>query len=197
MTREPGTQAGGGVDPKIGALVRHARLLQGLTMNELAERVGCDTSMISKIEADKNSPSIAMLHRIAGALNHDLASFFADGTNSAPFVVKSGERPTSPTNDPRGGAGLSYERLVPFGGSNYLDGNIHRVEPGGVRSDQITCRGETIGYIIEGTVELNIEETRYILNAGDSFFFKNHLTSSYRNVGLSCAKVLWVNTPRI
>ncbi len=197
MTREPGTQAEWGVDPKIGARVRHARLLQGLTMNGLAERVGCDTSMISKIEADKNSPSIAMLHRIAGALNHDLASFFAEEANSSPFVSKSDERSISSSDEYCGGVGLSYESLVPISGSNHLDGNIHTIEPGSKSSDHITRRGETIGYIIKGTVELKIEGKTYLLNTGDSFFFKNYLTSSCCNVGSSCAKVLWVSTPRI
>jgi hypothetical protein len=44
---------------------------------------------------------------------------------------------------------------------------------------------------------LTIEGTRYLLSTGDSFFFKNHLTNSYRNPGPSKARVLWVNTPQV
>ena len=32
-------------------------------------------------------------------------------------------------------------------------------------------------------IELTIEATTYTLSAGDSFFFKNHLTNSFRNPG--------------
>ena len=49
--------------------------------------------------------------------------------------------------------------------------------------------------MIEGQVELTVEATTYLLAAGDSFFFKNHLTNSYRNPGTGAARVLWVNTP--
>ncbi len=37
--------------------------------------------------------------------------------------------------------------------------------------------------MIEGQIELTIENSPYTLSAGDSFSYKNHLTSSYRNPG--------------
>ena len=86
---------------------------------------------------------------------------------------------------------------MPFGAGNLLEGNIHVVEPGGVKHDPTTHQGETIGYVIEGNLELTIEGTLYLLHTGDSFFFKNHLTNSYRNPGASEARVLWINTPQV
>ena len=152
-------------------------------------------SMISRIETDKASPSIAMLHRIVVALNHDLSSFFSFELHSSPFVVKDGDRPTSTTDTIRGGTGISYERLVPSGTGNLLQGSIHRIVPGGEKTDRITHRGETVGYVIEGTLELTIGEVTQQLSRGDSFFFKNRLASSYRNLSLSMTRVLLVNTP--
>ena len=197
MAADKGKQGGRNDGLQIGARVRHARLLEGIRIRELAERVGCAESMISKIESDKVSPSITMLHRIAAALNRDLPSFFGADINSPAFVLKDGDRPTSPTDAIRGGTGILYERLVPFGGGNLLEGNIHRIEPGGEKVDQITHQGETVGYVIEGTLELTIEETTYRLDTGDSFFFKNHLTNRYRNTGSALTKIMWVNTPQI
>jgi transcriptional regulator with XRE-family HTH domain len=182
---------------QIGARVRHARLLEGIRIRDLAERVGCAESMISKIENEKVAPSIAMLQRIVEALNRDLPSFFGADISSPGIVQKEGERPVSHTDAIRGGSGVSYERLVPFGGGNLLEGNIHRIEPGGEKADQITHQGETVGYLIAGELELMIEDRTYHLTAGDSFFFKNHLTNRYRNPGPSLTKVIWVNTPQI
>jgi transcriptional regulator with XRE-family HTH domain len=182
---------------QIGARVRHARLLEGIRIRELADRVGCAESMISKIENDKVAPSIAMLQRIVEALNRDLRSFFGIDISSPGMVQKQGERPFSHTDAIRGGSGVSYERLVPFGGGNLLEGNIHRIEPGGEKIDQITHQGETVGYLVEGEPELTIENTTHHLTAGDSFFFKNHLTNRYGNPGSTLAKVVWVNTPQI
>jgi transcriptional regulator with XRE-family HTH domain len=182
---------------QVGARLRHARLLEGIRIRELAERVGCAESMISKIENGKVAPSLTMLQRLVEALNRDLSSFFGTDINSPGLVQKQGERPISQTDAIRGGAGVSYERLVPFAAGNLLEANIHRIEPGGEKVDQITHQGETLGYVIEGELELSIESTTYKLNTGDSFFFKNHLTNRYRNPGTILTRVVWVNTPQI
>ncbi len=184
-------------DLQIGARLRHARLLEGIRIRELAERVGCAESMISKIENGKVAPSLTMLQRLVEALNRDLSSFFGADINSPGIVQKEGERPISTTDAIRGGKGVSYERLVPFAAGNLLEGNIHRIEPKGEKVDQITHQGETLGYVIEGELELTIETTVYKLSAGDSFFFKNHLTNRYRNTGTVLTRVVWVNTPQI
>jgi transcriptional regulator with XRE-family HTH domain len=184
-------------DLQIGARLRHARLLEGIRIRELAERVGCAESMISKVENGKVAPSLTMLQRLVEALNRDLSSFFGADINSPGIVQKEGERPISTTDAIRGGKGVSYERLVPFAAGNLLEGNIHRIEPKAEKIDQITHQGETLGYVIEGELELTIETTVYKLSAGDSFFFKNHLTNRYRNTGEVLTRVVWVNTPQI
>lgn len=182
---------------QVGARLKHARLLQGMRIRDLADKVGCAESMISKIENGKVSPSLVMLNRLVEALGRDLSSFFGVDISSPGIVQKAGERPTSDTDAIRGGKGVSYERLVPFAAGNLLEGNIHRIEPGAEKADPITHQGETLGYVIDGELELTIETTTYQLSTGDSFFFKNHLTNSYRNTGKTAARVIWVNTPQI
>ena len=182
---------------QVGARLKHARLLEGILIRELAERVGCDESMISKIENGKVAPSLAMLQKLVTALNRDLSSFFGADVNSPGLIQRKGERAVSMTDAIRGGSGVSYERLVPFAAGNLLEGNIHRIEPGGEKVDQITHQGETLGYLLEGELELTIESTTYTLREGDSFFFKNHLTNRYRNTGNVLVRLIWVNTPQI
>lgn len=182
---------------QVGARLKHARLLEGILIRELALRVGCTESMISKIENGKVEPSLQMLQRLVEALNRDLSSFFGAVIDSPGLVQKQGKRPISTTDAIRGGKGVRYERLVPFAAGNLLEGNIHLIDPGGEKVDLITHQGETVGYVIEGEVELTIEDTRYPLSSGDSFFFKNHLTNRYRNTGKTLARVIFVNTPQI
>lgn len=184
-------------DLQIGARVKHARILAGIRMRELAERVGCTESQISKIESGRVIPSVPMLQRLVEALGRDLASFFGADLNSPGIIQRAGQRPITTTDPIRGGQGVSYERLVPFGAGNLLEGNVHVIEPGGTKDDPITHQGETLGYVVEGQIELTIEATIYTLSAGDSFFFKNHLTNSYRNPGAVPARVIWVNTPQV
>jgi transcriptional regulator with XRE-family HTH domain len=184
-------------DLQIGARVRHARLLSGILMRELAERVGCTESTISKIESGRVVPSLPMLQRLIEALNRDFSSFFGADLNSPGLVQKAGQRPIIPTDPLRQGKGVSYERLVPFGAGNLLEANVHIIEPGGEKTDPITHQGESLGYLVEGQLELTIETSVYQLGPGDSFFYKNHLTTSYRNTGPTAARVVWINTPQV
>jgi transcriptional regulator with XRE-family HTH domain len=184
-------------DLQVGGRLRHARLLAGIRMRDLADKVGCTESMVSKIEAGRVVPSLPMLQRLVDALGRDLASFFGSDPSSPAMVLRNGQRPVAHTDPIREGQRVSYERLVPFGAGNLLEGNIHVVEPGGLKNDLITHQGETLGYVVEGQIELTVEATSYTLNVGDSFFFKNHLTNSYRNLGPITARVLWVNTPQV
>lgn len=182
---------------QIGGRLKHARMLSGVLMRELAEKVDCTESMISKIESGRVMPSLPMLQRIVDALGRDLASFFGSDPNSPGLIQRNGQRPMTTTDPIRKGQGVSYERLVPFGAGNLLEGNVHVIEPNGFKHDTITHQGETVGFVLEGQVELTIETTTYRLSDGDSFFFKNHLTNSYRNLGPGTARIVWVNTPQV
>jgi transcriptional regulator with XRE-family HTH domain len=184
-------------DLQIGARVKHARLLAGIRMRELAEKVGCTEGMISKIENGRVVPSLPMLQRLVEALDRDMTSFFGSDPHSPGIIQRARQRPVATTDPIRKGRGVKYERLVPFGAGNLLEGNIHVIEADGSKHDPITHQGETVGYVIQGHLELTIEGTQYVLNTGDSFFFKNHLTNSYRNPGPREARVLWVNTPQV
>ena len=184
-------------DLQIGARLKHARPLAGVRMRELADQVGCTEGMVSKIENARVVPSLPMLQRLVEALGRDLPSFFGANPDQPGVVLRARQCPIVTTDPIRDGRGIHYERLVPFGAGYLLEGNIHMVEPGGVKHDPITHQGETVGYVIEGTLELTIEGTLYLLHTGDSFFFKNHLTNSYSNPGAGETRVLWINTPQV
>ncbi len=167
-------------DLKIGERVKHARITAGVRMRELAEKIGCAESSISKIESGRVIPSLPMLQRIVEALGRDLSWFF--GSNPDGWIVqRASERRVVPGDPVHDGTGISYERMVSFAQGNILEANIHVVSPGGGREDRVTHPGETLGYVLEGQIELTIEDTAYLLSTGDSFSFRNRLTSRYHN----------------
>lgn len=166
-------------------------------MRDLAAAVGCDESMISKIEAGKVTPSLVLLDKVVVALDRDMASFFGLEIDEHKLVQTPGDRVRVAGDALRGGVGVSYERLVPLAAGNLLEGNIHNVERGGEKNDPITHQGEAVGYLLEGEIDLFIDGTTYHMKAGDSFFFKAHLTNGYRNTGTTTARIIWVNTPQV
>lgn len=48
--------------PSLSVRLRHARKVAGLTLKQVAVAAGCSESLISKLENDAASPSLAMLH---------------------------------------------------------------------------------------------------------------------------------------
>jgi transcriptional regulator with XRE-family HTH domain len=83
-------------------------------MKDLADKVGYDESMVSKIEAGKGMPSLPMLNRIVTALDRDLASFFGLEIDEHKLVQTSRDRILVTGDALRVGKGVSYERIVPL-----------------------------------------------------------------------------------
>ena len=57
------------VELRVGARLRHARLLSRMRLKDVAGRARCSESMLSKIENDLAVPSLTTLHRLCKALN--------------------------------------------------------------------------------------------------------------------------------
>lgn len=60
----------------VGALVRHHRKLQNISLAELSEKSGVHIARLSGIENGKDNPTIATMKHIADALNVPLNFFF-------------------------------------------------------------------------------------------------------------------------
>jgi transcriptional regulator with XRE-family HTH domain len=196
---KPGVRASTAVEEiRIGMRLKHARLVQGLRLHELAERLNCSESFLSKVENNKVRPSLAMLHQIVGALELNIAQLFADSTDEPTDqiqIVRANHRPIIRTHPLRSGPGIALERLVAITRGSLIEANIHCVEPGGHTDGVISHNGEEIGYLLQGQLELEVNGTWYTFKEGDSFFFHSNLPHGYRNPGKTLAKVLWMNSP--
>ena len=174
---------------RIGKRLRTQRRSLRMTLREVATSAGCSESMISKIEADKTSPSLATLHRIVAALGINMAYLFGEATPCS--VFREGERPVIQLK----GQLVKLERLVPDAPDRLLQANIHVVEAGGSSQGRISHEGEEMGYVLEGSIELTVDNDTFQLSAGDSFVFRSEQEHFYRNVRDEPARLLWVNTP--
>lgn len=183
------------VQLRIGVRLKHARKVMGLRLRELAERVGCSESFLSKIENDKVNPSLQMLHRIVTELNFTIGEILSQDIEENKVVMRAGERPTIRMVPGRRAEGTHLEWLIPPGDTRLLAGSIHSVDPGGGSLGTITHEGEEMGYLLEGELELEVDGKLYNLKPGDSFFFRSDLAHGYRNPGESLTRILWVNTP--
>lgn len=182
-------------DPaRVGAKLRARRRLLNLTLDQVATRAGCSESMLSKIETAKVNPSLTLLRRLAEALSVNVAALF-DDDGPAQVVHRAGQRPRLDDDVLRRGDGVVLERLVAGSPGVTLQANLHFVAVGGASDGLISHAGEEVGYVLEGVVELIVDDQRWRLQPGDSFHFRSERPHGYRNVGGTPARILWVNTP--
>ena len=180
---------------EIGSRLRHARLVKGLLLKELALRVGVSISLISKYENDKLLPPLTVLHSLVTELGTNIGALFEPHVAGASYIARAGQRPCIAAGGNRDAGGVTLERLVPHGKGQLLQGNIHIVAPGGGSMGPMQHDGDEFGYVLEGRVELRIDATLHELGPGDSFTFPSHLPHTYRNPGNEPARVIWINTP--
>ncbi|WP_293779558.1 XRE family transcriptional regulator [uncultured Oxalicibacterium sp.] len=173
----------------LGVRLRYARVIAGLTLLQVAQKAECSESLISKIERGSATPSLAMLHRLATALDTNISTLMSDQVPPAGPVLRQGERPIIKTGD------ISLERLVLPTRGGLLQANIHIVSPGGASDGQIEHVGEEVGYVLAGKLELRLGEESYLIGPGDTFTFQSSTPHGYRNVGKVEARILWVNSP--
>jgi transcriptional regulator with XRE-family HTH domain len=182
---------------RIGMRLKHARLLKGYTLKELAELVICSESMISKVENDKLRPSIAMLHRFAQALETNIASLISEPDPNIDLVtiVRGDQRPRIKVDPEANFGDIWLERVIPPSNGGLLQSHVLNLFPNAKSDGVIQHTGEELGFVITGQVELEVQGCVYQLNAGDSFFFPSSLPHGYHNKGKSVTRILWVNTP--
>ncbi|MFT7059073.1 MAG: transcriptional regulator with XRE-family HTH domain [Pseudorhodobacter sp.] len=178
----------------VGVTLRIRRRQLDLTLDDVATRAGCSESMLCKIETGKVNPSITLLRRLAQALSVNIAALFDD--QSVPEIVqRAGERPRLNDGSLSHGDGVVLERVIPHLTGVTLQADIHEVAPGGASDGLISHQGEEMGYVLEGLVELIVDDQRWRLEPGDSFYFSSERPHGYRNIGRTLARILWVNTP--
>jgi len=147
---------------KVGSKIRERRKSLGLTMRQLAQRVGVSYLTIHRVEMDKLSPSVALLSSIAEHLGQSILEFFDQGRLTivraeAARIIKSGK--------------LKLRLLVPKG----LIGEGISVSAGESQKGEIVGkhkhRGFELTYIIKGKHIFRYGSEDYELGGGDLIYF--------------------------
>jgi quercetin dioxygenase-like cupin family protein len=89
--------------------------------------------------------------------------------------------------------GFLYKRVLTHSVKNYpVDIVILELKKGARRTQMVKTDAYEYKYIIQGKVEYQVENEKYILNTGDSLFFDGRLGHKPANIGDEDAKILVV-----
>lgn len=182
-----------------GRRLKHARLMKGYTLKQLAERVDCSESMISKLENSRLSPSLAMLHRLAAALDTAVADLLLqDEEDDHDGVVTLFPASRFEVTDPEreeARAGVWFDRILPMGRDGLLQVQMLHLEPGAEQPRFLHHEGEELIFVLDGVLDVIVETRTYRIEQGAMIHFSSMLDHRYANTGDGTARAFWVNTP--
>lgn len=173
-----------------GDKIRRLRIKSGLTQDELAARAELPKGFISQIERDQVSPSVAMLSSLLSVLDTTMQEFFTERPPEK-IVFREEEMPEKQDEE----LGYSMLYLIPAARKIAVEPVLLTLEPGGTSEVYDPFEGEEFGYVLMGTVNLNLGSEVFRVRKGDSFYLSPSVSHFLSNVGRGTAKVLWLSTP--
>jgi transcriptional regulator with XRE-family HTH domain len=178
----------GAISVDVGVRLRELRQERGMSMRALARESGLSANALSMIERGRTSPSVSTLYKLADAMGIPITAFFREEPPKQDIVfVKAEERVRVPFM-----RGL-WEGL---GGESF----IGRVEPfmltleSGASSGPfgIVHSGHEFVLCLRGELEYEVENQRFILEAGDSLMFAAQLKHRWRNRSKKVCNAIFV-----
>jgi DNA-binding XRE family transcriptional regulator len=204
MAQESDTESTMRVDV-LGDRLRAARKAHGISLRELARRIGVSASLISQIETQKVHPSVSTLYSLASELGASVDELLFE---DAPIASKpSGEGwdflIDHPLMEPvqRGAdrhvmnldSGVRWERLTTEAvlGIDFL---YLVYQPGAESSRKDGMQrhtGREWGYVIEGTLHVTVGFDEHVLEPGDSVAFDSTVPHRLHNDGETEVRAIW------
>ncbi len=168
-----------------------------MTQKELAEQVGLTPSFISQLEKNLISPSLDSLLKLSEKLNTQPIYFLTDG-ESGPLqkmVIKPDERqdvqfPGLRTKD------IKLQLLVSDVLNRRMEPYLLIIKEGATIGRHFyNHKGDEFAYVIEGELEVEIQNQKQVLRDGDSLYIESALPSNWVNAGKKDALILWILSP--
>jgi len=184
--------------PDIGEQLRARRQELGLSLRQLAERLGGSASLISQIETGRANPSVSTLYQIVAELDVSLDELLFNERRGAD---RAGDPALQPGPIQRGNdrhrirlaSGVLWERLTTVSepGVEFL---YVIYEVGGASSPGDTFQrhsGHEWGYVISGELKVTIGFRDHVLEPGDSISLDSSTPHRLANMGDTPVHAIW------
>ncbi|MBZ9820449.1 XRE family transcriptional regulator [Mesorhizobium sp. CA4] len=181
-------------DRLLAGDIRALRRARGLTLAEIALKLGRSVGWVSQVERGLSIPSLGDLRAFASLFDVPISLFFSHDVpveQERGVVVRAGSRRSLGTSE----SGLVEELLSPdLGGSFEMLRSVFA--PGAELKTEARRPTEEAGYVASGTFEIEIDGVWHRLGEGDSFRFEGK-PFRWRNPGAEAAVVIWVVSPPV
>ena len=176
------------VSVDVGHRLRTLREERDISMRALARRSGLSANALSMIERGLTSPSVSTLYKLSSAMEVPITAFFRQEPDRKKIVfLKAAQRYRVPFLHGlwEGLGGESFTgRLEAFmltldsGGSSGPHGMLHT--------------GHEFVFCLRGSLEYEVDQEHFVLEAGDSLIFAAQLVHRWRNIGRNVVNAIIV-----
>jgi transcriptional regulator with XRE-family HTH domain len=192
----PGTLDGS----RIGGRLRAERERRGISLRELARRVGVSPSLVSQIELDRVNPSVSTLYALVTELGMTMGDVFGESRASertvAPQLLGAdglAERPQT-RRVIELASGVRWERLTPHSDRDVEF--LYVTYPVGAESCPedalMTHGGREYGYVTSGTLGVRVGFEQYELGPDGSIAFDSSSPHRLWTIGDEPVTAVWV-----
>lgn len=177
----------------LGMRLKELRVKRGLSQTELAELVGVTPSTISQVESNLIYPSLPALLKMAEVLSVEIRSFFqekADLKNRIIFPAADAVDVKLP-DFPQGS--IHANLLTPVDFEPKAEPYLIEVFPNkNLPSHFFIHKGDEMGYLLSGKLQLKLEKAVYTVRTGDVIYLKSEMPTQWKNPGPGIARLLWI-----
>lgn len=180
-----------GLGSSLGQRLREVRAARQMSLQDLSKATGLSRAFLSQVESGKVSPSVVSVSKITEGLGLSMSGFFMPPIGGTEGMVKA-----------TGRQHLAFEQEGSY--DELLSPSIHgktlcllsTVLPGADSGRIYTDdAGEECIVILEGLLEVQVEEVVHQLAPGDALTFKCSRPHAWRNKGETKVVALWAITP--
>ena len=185
----------------VGGRLKEIRVAAGLSQRELAGRSGVTHSLISLIEQNRNSPSVASLRKILDGIPMSMVNFFDEArapVDKVFFTATDLHDLTSRLHRVSGGEsrGRMSFRQVGDAHAHGLQILHESYEPGAdTGAAMLKHESHEGGVVLAGELEITVGDQVKVLAPGDAYLFDSRTPHRFRNIGNARCIVVSACTP--
>lgn len=182
---------------RVGERIRELRENKGLSLQDMANRTGYSSALLSQVENHFISPPLGGLIKIAKALEVKVGTFFGDEPRESYAIVRKDERKHISRFASKEGVsyGYSYESLGFDKKDRQMEPFLVTLEPATVKSEKLSSHdGEEFIFVLEGDMEAILGDHKDVLHPGDCIYYDStipHKVQCHREVPTKILAVLW------
>lgn len=163
----------------VGTNLRRFRARQQLTLDALARRSGVSRAMLGQIELGRSTPSIAILWKIARALDISVTSFLGEALTERDVLIRAAD--SAVVVAARGK--LRVRALFRAAASPRTEFFELRLAPLARHRAGAREAGARANLVVaQGSIEIAVSERKHTLATGDSLQFGADTEHVYRNL---------------